>query len=126
MKRFVSLHLSLIFLSRLDRIFMIIVVASYLSFIILFNSQSSDIPRKKRIFALGVPLGIVIFIYFVWNITQFGHLLQISGTLKTTFPTVNLNLGYFLSYPEWLIVSFVIVIVYAAFLRLNPRDIQPA
>lgn len=121
-----SLLLSLIFLSRLDSIFMIIAVASYLSFIILFSAHSSDIPRKKRIVALFVPLGGVISVYFFWNITQFGHTLPISGSLKSTFPSTNLNLDYLFSYPEWLIVSFVIIVVYAAFWRSEVKGMPPA
>lgn len=117
-----SLLLSLIFLSRLDSVFVIMTAVGYLSLIIIYSDQQSRAFRIKSIFALGLPLLIVISAYLLFNITNFGHLLPISGSLKTTFPEARLNLSYLISYPEWLIVSFLVVVVYTAFWRSNDAD----
>ena len=50
---------------------------------------ASRAPRRLR--ALGVamvPMSLIVAPYLLWNLATFGHLMPISGAIKTTFPRI--------------------------------------
>jgi hypothetical protein len=72
-------------LARLDNIFVVTgLVASFLYF-----SEDRD-PRTlmRRGFSVLLPVVVIVFAYVLYNRLSFGHLMPISGAIKSTFPEV--------------------------------------
>jgi len=85
--------LALIFLCRLDTIF---IVLSVLGLVIVRAVISFDDANKVRqlgikLFQTGMVLVFFCLPYFYWNYSAFGHIMPISGAIKTTFPTISLG-----------------------------------
>jgi hypothetical protein len=75
--------LGLSVLARLDNIF---VVGSLLIVAASTTENAAVRPVARRLIAGGLPLGLVLLPYLVLNLLSFGHLMPISGAIKSTFP----------------------------------------
>lgn len=112
--------LGLAMLSRLDSGFLIVVILLWQ----LFRS-GSVLTRIKQSFMIGVTSAIVVAPYFWWNFSQFGHLLPISGTIKsrpfsTLFAPGGVTLSDCLFWPILRTLPKQITLVVAMFFVLFP------
>lgn len=84
--------LAFIFLSRLDGVFIVLATfaAVVLSWLGHAKRPSVSTLIRKLIVTGGVAL-IVVAPYLIWNIVRFGHMVPISGALKSTFPQVSFS-----------------------------------
>jgi len=92
--------LGLIFLARLDA-----AMLAAVCFVVLWIRCLRDEPAGARVATafrrslwVGVPIVVVALPYLCWNMARFGHLLSISGALKSSFPRPALRLEVFLPY----------------------------
>lgn len=76
--------LGLTFLARLDNIFLVVAMAVGAASWTLSRS-SSKVATLSRVL---VPLVVVVSPYLLWNLLSFGHLVPISGAIKSTFPRI--------------------------------------
>jgi hypothetical protein len=92
--------LAAVFLSRLDSAFMILGI---LVLIVWRWMSGVDQPRSgtallRKFVVVGAISAVFVIPYFAWNLASFGHIMPISGALKSTFPEVSFNprrlLGY--------------------------------
>jgi hypothetical protein len=91
--------LGLIFLCRLDTVFVVVSVALA---VWLFESKKlfslASVAQLARRYGLSVLVFVgVVAPYFAWNLLGFGHLMPISGALKSSFPHPALRLSQLLS-----------------------------
>ncbi|NYF91231.1 hypothetical protein RBB79_16550 [Tunturiibacter empetritectus] len=71
-------------LARLDLMFF---VATILIYEIVNTNWSLSLQTRTRSSLIQMTAaGMLLAPYFIWNIHQFGHLLPISGAIKSTFP----------------------------------------
>lgn len=71
-------------LARLDNVFLVAAILAGAATWI-----ASRAPRRLR--ALGVamvPMSLIVVSYLLWNLAAFGHLMPISGAIKTSFPRI--------------------------------------
>jgi hypothetical protein len=73
--------LSLITLARLDSVFIFI---SYIAVLMLQRNRQSF----AKLITLTIVYALLLAPYLIWNYLRFGHLMPISGALKTAFPKV--------------------------------------
>ena len=89
-----GLLVGLIFLCRLDTVFVAISVALvawlFESHKLLSLASLSQLARRYWMSVL--VFGLVVAPYFAWNLLCFGHLMPISGALKSSFPHPALRL----------------------------------
>jgi hypothetical protein len=82
--------LGLIALCRLDTAF-IFLAAVGMTLVSIFALR---VPFKRgfgRLFIICVGFGLVVAPYFIWNLVMFGHVTPISGAVKSTFPSISIN-----------------------------------
>jgi hypothetical protein len=73
--------LTLISFARIDFFF------TFVPILILYESYNKNLRvHLKNLFTIALPVVLVVSLYFVNNYIQFGHLLTISGVVKSTFP----------------------------------------
>ena len=77
-----SIALSVLTLSRLDHGVLAPVVFGWS----LLSHPPVDRPRLRRLLALTVPFAGVLAVYLAFNTLVAGHMLPVSGSLKSTFP----------------------------------------
>ena len=77
--------LGLTILARLDNVFLVaaMIVAAGT---VVPGRPSARLARMARVLA---PMAVVVTPYLVWNLARFGHLVPISGAIKSTFPRVS-------------------------------------
>lgn len=85
-----GLLFGLTMLARLDNVF---VVAALCTLGILHNASGgfAQIARRATAGALGGLL--VLLPYLAWNLVNYGHLVPISGAIKSTFPQFSFDVG---------------------------------
>jgi hypothetical protein len=75
-------------LARLDNVFVI----GSITWIGITNSKKTrSKDQLRRTISLSIPLALVVFPYLLYNYLSFGHLVPISGTIKSTFPVLSAN-----------------------------------
>lgn len=90
--------LALVFLSRLDGVF--VVLMTFLVIIIgglLRKSGDRLSILARKLVQVGIVALVLVLPFLVWNLTRTGHLVPISGALKSSFPQVSfssLRLGH--------------------------------
>jgi hypothetical protein len=60
--------------------------------------------RSVAIWRIAFPMGIatlVVLPYLIWNLTEFGHLQPVSGSMKSTFPHPSFHARYLSEFPEF-------------------------
>lgn len=71
----------------------------------------------KRIVVAGATCALLVAPYLAWNLATFGHLLPVSGAVKSTFPQPHLHLEYLREFKEFTLLAAVGVGFFAASLR---------
>jgi len=110
--------LGLVMLSRLDCVFMLLAVAGYVCLTGLAASQpwSERLVRTaKRCLVIFGPVCAMVVPYLLWNLAQTGHLVPISGALKSSFPHPRWNGEYLREFAHW----FVLLVPMAAWALLS-------
>lgn len=86
----------LVFLARLDSVFYVMSFLAAVSVAIVVCSMATERSWKRRVGAIAVrglwllvPPAVLAACYFAWNYAIFGHLGPVSGSLKTTFPSIS-------------------------------------
>jgi hypothetical protein len=88
----VGFCLGLAALARLDNVF----VAGSLILVACARRDQSLARIARRLFSVGVPFGIVVAPYLLYNLLSTGHFVTVSGSIKSTFPSITgdiANLG---------------------------------
>lgn len=86
-----GLLLGLMLLARLDLVFFAIVI-------ILFEfSRREGKARFTSLLLQGSCMIATLIPYLTWNVVSFGHLMPISGAIKSTFPRPHLQFASFVS-----------------------------
>ncbi len=89
-----GLALGLAFLARLDNVF---VIGALLALPLLEAACEGPGPLLRRASAVGIPMAALAIPYLAANFLTFGHLVPISGAIKSSLPEVSFrisNLGY--------------------------------
>jgi hypothetical protein len=85
-----GLILGLAVLARLDNVFVVGCVIIGLS----LAGDSFDLRSLiRRVFRVGLPIVAVLTPYLVYNQVRFGHLMPISGAIKSSFPSITWDIG---------------------------------
>ncbi len=74
-------------LCRLDSVFLLVAAGGLIAFDAL-PRRAEWAARFTRLVAMGVAFGVVVSPYVVWNVRSFGHLMPISGAVKSAFPSL--------------------------------------
>lgn len=92
--------LGLVLLARLDSAFVVICVVAALTWRGLRESgEERPLPAlARKLVTVAGAMSVVVLPYFAWDLLTFGHLVPISGALKTSFPEVTFNLRRFQGY----------------------------
>ncbi len=72
----------LLFLTRLDSVFV------GFSLFLFLSKRLYDNRKSGQIFVTAIVALVIAAPYLVWNITSFGHLVPISGSIKSIFPHI--------------------------------------
>lgn len=84
-----GLLLGLTILARLDMVFLLGIIYAFVLWQVLFSTKRTDKIQLIRQFLASVIAFILVTIpYFIYNSTQFGSVMPISGQLKNTFPHI--------------------------------------
>jgi hypothetical protein len=87
----------LLMLARLDSVFIGLTLAGFVAFRGLADGEGAFASRLSRTvrkeLALFWPAVVFVIPYLAWNLLAFGHLMPISGTLKTSFPEAGFKLA---------------------------------
>ncbi len=88
---FLGLMLAILFLCRLDSIFVVLAVFGVIGVRGLLRTDGDAGPGKAlvKLFQVGFSALIVVTPYLLWNLMSFGHLVPVSGAIKSTFPDVS-------------------------------------
>lgn len=106
-----GLLLALLFLARLDSVFIILgVLASIpLGWALGGGERVPFRAMMRKSLEVGLTFAVLVAPYFVWNESQFGHLMAISGGLKSSFPVISFNpvrlTGYHAHYGQTLLLA---------------------
>lgn len=82
-----GVYLGLVTLCRLDSAF-VFVAAVFLTLLLTFVGEITLRRCIVRLAVLGVGFGVAFGPYCVWNAVQFGHIMPISGAMKSSFPSL--------------------------------------
>ncbi len=93
---------SLIFLSRLDNVFIICFLGIYICFI----QQHFSL---LRFFKIGLGFSLLVLPYFLYNAIEFGSVVPVSGKIKSFFPYF--EMGGFNNYAKVLLVICIVYLV---------------
>src|SRR6267142_3626634 len=77
-----GLCLGLVFLARLDNIFFVAAAAGTAA----WSTARSPAARAAALAWIALPALALALPYFAWNVAVFGHVVPISGAIKSTFP----------------------------------------
>lgn len=101
--------LGLLFLARTDSIMLVVAFGVV--------TTSAQLSRRgwrtglKELPAHLMPIGLVLLAvtlpYLLWNVSVFGHLMPISGALKTTLPSVTFSLEHL---DSWVLMTVVVIL----------------
>jgi hypothetical protein len=106
--------LGLVVLSRLDMIFLPLVVVAA-SFVGALRARDERRARFVRTLCIGAGAAAVVLPYLVYNKMSFGAVMPISGLLKSSFPRLS-DPAYALStLGKWGLAGLLIAAVYAAY-----------
>jgi hypothetical protein len=89
-----SLAVGFLFLSRLDTIFLI---ACILLVVLMDDTRSKRESFVRNALMLGLPFSLIAGVYLLYNYLTFGHLMPISGALKSAVPAYTHGLDYVLA-----------------------------
>ena len=112
--------LGMAILARLDNVF---VVAGLIASFLFFSEDRDPRTLMRRGFSVLTPVVVIVFGYVLYNRLSFGHLMPISGAIKSTFPEVvgsidNLSrLGKFVS-------ALAIVSILLSFVNWGQRSLR--
>jgi hypothetical protein len=101
----IGILLGLTMLARLDLMFFVTTVLTYE--IVKTNSSLSLTVRVRSSLIQMVAVVVLLAPYLLWNMHQFGHLLPISGAIKSTFPHIE----------RWALSSFMYPVIGAIVLN---------
>ncbi len=87
-----GVSLGLVALCRLDSVFLL-VAAACLTLIVMISGRITVRHGIVRLVILGVGFGLVFGPYCAWNVAQFGHIMPISGAMKSSFPSLRESLN---------------------------------
>lgn len=97
--------LGLLMLARLDAVWLLLAVAGAVT---LRGLKADDLALSRRLariaakgLALFWPVLLLVLPYLAWNQAMTGHLVPISGILKSTFPHPQWNGRYFAEHKEY-------------------------
>jgi len=87
-----GLLLAFVFLARLDGVF--IVLATFAAIVLSWFGQTeraSIVTLLRKLIVTGGIALVTVAPYLIWNIVRFGHMVPISGALKSSFPHVSFS-----------------------------------
>lgn len=106
-----GLLLALLFLARLDSVFIILGILAAIPLGWAFGVEGR-VPFRlalRKSLEVGLMFAVLVAPYLVWNELRFGHLVAISGGLKSSFPAVSFHpnrlIGYRAHYGQVLLLA---------------------
>ncbi|MGQ9706173.1 MAG: hypothetical protein ACUVWP_04115 [bacterium] len=110
--------LGLLTLARLDVGIVSIVIIVMLIYILFYKDfKSKSILHSLIVFFISVGL---FSPFLIWNYVNFGHILTISASMKSSFPKPSLHINYLLLYPEY----YIGVILFLFITLIKRRDFK--
>lgn len=88
----ISVVLALLFLARLDTIFPIACIFAYVLFVEEYRESF-----LRRAMLLAIPFSLIAGCYLLYNYLTFGHLMPISGALKSAEPPYTRGFAYLMN-----------------------------
>lgn len=82
-----GLLLGFAFLSRLDSAFLVI-AAGFLNLVVVIDARMSALRVMKALAPVVAGFALVTTPFLAWILINFGHLMPISGSLKSSFPVL--------------------------------------
>lgn len=118
--------LSVVFLSRLDSVFLFAGIALYLIYGVSENEEKTSFEDRVGVFikkstAFSIPVILITSPYLVKNYLRFGHITPISGSLKHSFPVISFHPEYFSLFKEFAFIFFIALIFLTV--RLFRKDL---
>ncbi len=112
---------AVVFLARLDSVFLFASVAIYLMGSVIINGKNSSFQNRIKIFleksvAFSIPVILITSPYLILNYLKFSHITPISGSLKHSFPVPSFHSGYFPEFREFALIFFIALIYLAVLL----------
>jgi len=107
----------LLFLTRLDTIFILIPLTGACACMMIKESKKLS-HLSMQIAALALPMILLISPYLAYNYSQFGHLMPISGAIKSTFPEAHFSLGLLGVHGKIAVLSAIYMLAAILLLRL--------
>lgn len=110
-----GLVLALIFLARLDNVFFIAMILLYYGFINV-NKKAN----LKYIIVAGFVGIIMVLPYFLFNYINWGHIVPISGAIKSIFPKMTFDLNSLGVFGQ--VVTFAVLVCYLMLFKLKLKS----
>lgn len=120
--------IGLILLARLDSVFYLISIASFLFYNILSGKFDTTTQNKtkilfKKFLIIFIPASIIALPYLLWNYFSFGHITPISGSLKHSFPKLSFTFEHFIEFKEFSTI-FIFAILYFILIFLKLKSLN--
>lgn len=100
--------LALTMLARLDAVFLLFVISGILCVRAWRDSSPSLTNKVANVWSKGIavfwPVLILVLPYLIWNEVRFGHVVPISGLLKSTFPAPDPTWSYLHKHWEYVML----------------------
>ena len=95
-----GLLLAVLFLCRLDSVFIVLSVFALICLRWLLRTEADcDFGSLlRKLLQVGIVALLLVSPYLLWNIVSFGHMVPISGGLKTTFPSISFRWDRFIGF----------------------------
>jgi len=120
-----GLLLGLTILARLDMVFLLGIIYAFVLWQVLFNTKRTDKIQLIMQFLVSVIAFVLVTVpYFVYNKTQFGSVMPISGQLKNSFPYISQPSFGVDRFPSEVLLIFISICIFSlmsSFLFLRSR-----
>lgn len=121
-----GLILGLAVLARLDNVFLLLAIGLIVLWRFLEIGRLQSIKTGRRIglltlklLGLMVPAVLLISAYLFWNLENFGHVIPISGRLKSSFPGAVFNSDIPLAYADFSLIVGLSTLLLGLFFAKN-------
>ncbi len=110
-----GLILGILFLSRLDNLFFITIILIYYTFI----TEDKKINFKYILISAFFSF-IVVLPYLYYNYQNWGHIVPISGAIKSIFPTATFDINSLGTFGQ--LVTFIVLICFLSIFMMKIKD----
>lgn len=115
--------LGLVFLARLDTLFFIVPIAVIGVWVILKDTRSI-LQKMIAIHLAALPAAFFAGMYLIYNMLEFGHLVPISGLIKSTYPQANFSLDALGPHGKNAVAASVFLLsILISIKRQNPKNL---